>query len=167
MKKLCAVVVLFVVTISCNLAYAATLRMIGTVTNIKMLGNTAEVIVKDRKTDAPVLLQVTDQMEMQKYKDRKIRVGDELRIIYDSDTKIIKRAPRRPLAASPLHHTRQTRARSGRTLRFFLHHPPTARQQPPYTFLLDYFHDVVLKSPAFQFTRPCVKPAVSLVTCRD
>lgn len=92
MKKLCAVVVLFVVTISCNLAYAATLRMIGTVTNIKMLGNTAEVIVKDRKTDAPVLLQVTDQMEMQKYKDRKIRVGDELRIIYDSDTKIIKRA---------------------------------------------------------------------------
>jgi hypothetical protein len=92
MKKLCAVVVLFVLTISCSLVYAGTVRMIGTVTNIKILGNTAEVTLKDRKSEAPILLQVTNPMELDKYKDRKIKVGDELRIIYDSDTKIIQRA---------------------------------------------------------------------------
>jgi len=92
MKKLCAVVVLVVLTMSSSLVFAGTVRMIGTVTNIKMLANSTEVTLKDRKTESPIMLQVTDQMELQKYKDRKIRVGDELRIIYDSDTKIIKRA---------------------------------------------------------------------------
>lgn len=92
MKKLCAVVVLFVLTMSCSLVYAGTVRMIGTVTSIKMLGNAAEVTLKDRKNDESLLLKVTNPMELDKYKDKKIKVGDELRIIYDSDTKIIKRA---------------------------------------------------------------------------
>ncbi|MDY0384136.1 MAG: hypothetical protein AB7T17_09015 [Geobacter sp.] len=92
MKKLCAVVVLVVLTMSSSLVFAGTVRMIGTVTNIKMLGNVAEVTLKDRKTEAPIMLQVTNPMELEKYRDRKIRVGDELRIIYDGDTKIMKRA---------------------------------------------------------------------------
>lgn len=92
MKKLCVCGVMLLITLASSLVYAGTVRMIGTVSGIKMLGNSVEVTLKDRKSDTPVTLQVTNRMEIEKYKDRKIKVGDELRVIYDSDTKVMSRA---------------------------------------------------------------------------
>ena len=92
MKKLCVCAVMLVMTLASSLVYAETVRMIGTVSGIKMLGNSVEVTLKDRKSDTPVILQVTNRMEIEKYKDRKIKVGDELRVIYDSNTKVMSRA---------------------------------------------------------------------------
>ena len=92
MKKLCVCAVMLLMTLASSLVYAETVRMIGTVSGIKMLGNSVEVTLKDRKSDTPVILQVTNRMEIEKYKDRKIKVGDELRVIYDSNTKVMSRA---------------------------------------------------------------------------
>ncbi|MGB4599322.1 MAG: hypothetical protein WBI04_05025 [Trichlorobacter sp.] len=92
MKKLSTLVVMLVLLACSTSAFAGTIKMIGTVTGIKIQGNGADITLKDRKTEAPIALKVTNPMELDKYKDKKIKVGDELRIIYDSDTKIIKRA---------------------------------------------------------------------------
>lgn len=92
MKKLSTLVVMLVLLACSSSVFAGTIKMIGTVTGIKIQGNVADITLKDRKTEAPIALKVTNPMELDKYKDKKIKIGDELRIIYDSDTKIIKRA---------------------------------------------------------------------------
>lgn len=92
MKKLSTLVVLLALLACSSSVFAGTIKMIGTVTGIKIQGNVADVTLKDRKTEAPIALKVTNPMELDKYRDKKIKVGDELRIIYDSDTLIIKRA---------------------------------------------------------------------------
>lgn len=90
MKRLFALVVMFALTTLATSAFAGELKMIGTVSAIRMVGGGAEMTVKDRKTDAPVVLQVRDHSNMEKIKDRKVRVGDELRLRYDSDSKIVR-----------------------------------------------------------------------------
>ncbi len=90
MKKMLALVVMFALTTLATTAFAGEMKMIGNVTAIKMVSGGAEVALKDRKTDAPITLQVRDSSNLEKIKDRKVRVGDELRIRYDSDSKVIK-----------------------------------------------------------------------------
>lgn len=90
MKKLLAVVVMFLITAVSTTVFAAEMKMIGNVNTIRMVAGGAEVVLKDRKTDAPITLQVRDNNNLEKIKDRKVRVGDELRVRYDSDSKIIK-----------------------------------------------------------------------------
>lgn len=90
MKKLYALVVMFTLTTLATSAFAGEMKMIGNVTSIKMISGGAEMVVKDRKTDVPIALQVRDNNNLEKIKDRKVRVGDELRLRYDSDTRIIR-----------------------------------------------------------------------------
>lgn len=90
MKRLFALIVMFTLTTLATSAFAGELKMIGTVSAIRMVGGGAEMTVKDRKTDAAVVLQVRDGSNMEKIKDRKVRVGDELRLRYDSDSKVIR-----------------------------------------------------------------------------
>ncbi len=90
MKRLFALVVTVAVTLLATTVFAAEMKMIGTITAIKMVGTGAEMTLKDRRTDAPIVLQARDNATMEKIKDRKVRVGDELRIRYDGDSKIIK-----------------------------------------------------------------------------
>ena len=90
MKRLLALFVMITLTALSTTVFAAELKMIGSVTAIKTVAGGAELALKDRKTDAPVTLQVRDNNNMEKIKDRKIRVGDELRIKFDGTTKIIK-----------------------------------------------------------------------------
>lgn len=91
MKKLVVLVVMVMVSAWSTLAFAGQSKMIGTIQTIKMQGNAAEVTLKDRKSDEIHVLQVRDNSNLEKLKDKKIRVGDELRIRFDSDTKIISR----------------------------------------------------------------------------
>jgi P pilus assembly chaperone PapD len=90
MKRLFALIVMVAVTTLTTSAFAGEMKMIGTVTAIKMVGPNAEVTLKDRKTDTPIALQVRDKSNMEKIKDRKVRVGDELRLRFDSDSKVIR-----------------------------------------------------------------------------
>lgn len=90
MKRLSALVCTVAVTLLATTVFAAEMKMIGTITAIKMVGTGAEMTLKDRRTDAPIVLQARDNATMEKIKDRKVRVGDELRIRYDGDSKVIK-----------------------------------------------------------------------------
>jgi hypothetical protein len=91
MKRLVLLVVMVIVSSWSSLAFAGEGKMIGTITVIKMVGNGAEMTLKDRRTDATVVLQVRDASTIEKLKDRKIRVGDELRIRFDDGSKVIKK----------------------------------------------------------------------------
>lgn len=90
MKRLFSLVVTVMVTMLATPVFAAEMKMIGTITAIKTVGTATEMTLKDRKTDALIVLQVRDNATMEKIKDRKVRVGDELRIRYDGDSKVIK-----------------------------------------------------------------------------
>jgi hypothetical protein len=90
MKKILALLVMIVFTTIATSAFAAEAKLIGTVTGIKIVAGGAELALKDRKTEAPVILQVRDNMNMEKIRDKKVRVGDELRIRYDGNTKILR-----------------------------------------------------------------------------
>jgi hypothetical protein len=83
------VVVMVMVSAWASLASAAEEKMVGTVSSIQMRGNTAEITLQDRKTDAKVMLQVNDAATMEKLKDKKIRVGDELRIRFDKGSRVL------------------------------------------------------------------------------
>ena len=91
MKKIVLLVVMVIVSSWSSLAFAGEGKMIGTISIIKMLGNGAEITLKDRKTDAMVGLQVRDASTLEKLKDKKIRVGDELRIRFDDRSMVIKK----------------------------------------------------------------------------
>lgn len=90
MKKSVVIFVMVLLTIWSSLACAGESKMIGTVSTIKIQGSTAELTMKDRKTEAKVVLQVRDASTMEKIKDKKIRVGDELRIRFDEGSKVIR-----------------------------------------------------------------------------
>ncbi|MDK9717027.1 MAG: hypothetical protein OEL57_03860 [Trichlorobacter sp.] len=90
MKRLFALVVMFSLTTLATTAFAGEMKMVGTVSTIRMVGGGAEMTMKDRKTDAAVVLQVRDHSNMEKIKDRKVRVGDELRLRFDSDSKVVR-----------------------------------------------------------------------------
>jgi len=91
MKRLVVLVVMVMVSVWSTLVFAGEGKMIGTISQIKMLSNSAEMVLKDRKTEAMIVLQVRDASTLEKLKDRKIRVGDELRIRYDDSSKVIKK----------------------------------------------------------------------------
>jgi len=91
MKRLILMFVMMSVSTWTTLAFAGEGKMIGTISVIKMQGSGAEMTLKDRKTDAMVVLQVRDASTLEKLKDKKIRVGDELRIRFDDGSKIIKK----------------------------------------------------------------------------
>jgi hypothetical protein len=90
MKRLFALIVMVAVTTLATSAFAGEMKMIGTVSSIKIVGSSAEMTLKDRKTDSLITLQVRDKSNMEKIKDRKVRVGDELRLRFDSDNKVIR-----------------------------------------------------------------------------
>jgi hypothetical protein len=91
MKRLVLLVLMVVVCSWNTLAFAGEGKMIGTISAIKMAGNGAEITLKDRKTDAMVVLLARDPSTMEKLKDSKIRVGDELRVRFDDRSKVIKK----------------------------------------------------------------------------
>ncbi len=91
MKRLVVLVVIVLISVWSSLVFAGEGKMIGTIAAIKMHGNGAEMTLKDRKTDAMVVLQVRDASTLEKMKDNKIKVGDELRIRFDDSSKVIKK----------------------------------------------------------------------------
>jgi hypothetical protein len=89
MKRWIILVVMAMVSAWSTLTFAAEEKMIGTVSSIQMKGTTAEITLKDRKTETKVVLQARDASTMDKLKDKIIKVGDELRVRYDKDSKVL------------------------------------------------------------------------------
>lgn len=89
MKIRVLLVVMVLVSVWTTLVFAGEEKMVGTIDSIEMRANTAEISMRDRKTDAKVNLHVRDASTLEKLKDKKIRVGDELRIRFDKGSKVI------------------------------------------------------------------------------
>lgn len=91
MRKILTSIILFVTiavsfTALVGTAFADELKMVGTVSKIKIAadGKTANVVLKDTKTGAEVPIVVTDELTLDKFKDKRIVDGDEIRCKYDS-----------------------------------------------------------------------------------
>lgn len=63
--------------------------MLGPVTKIKLAadGKSATAVLKDTKTGEPVTLTITDDLTLDKFKDKRIVEGDEIRARYEKDGK--------------------------------------------------------------------------------
>jgi hypothetical protein len=68
-------------------ASAEELKMTGTISKIELAadGKSATAVVKDNKSEKSVTITVTDDLTLDKFKDKRIVEGDEIRTKYDSD----------------------------------------------------------------------------------
>lgn len=67
-------------------ANAAEVKMIGTIKKIEMKEAAATVVLKDTKSDKVVTVMVKDELTLDKFKDKRIVEGDEIRLKYDDET---------------------------------------------------------------------------------
>jgi hypothetical protein len=64
-------------------------KMVGPVTKITLApgGKSATAVLKDSKTGESVTLTITDDLTLDKFKDKRIQEGDEIRARFDKDGK--------------------------------------------------------------------------------
>lgn len=64
-------------------------KMVGPVTKIKLAGDgkSATAVLKDAKSGEEVTLTVTDDLTLDKFKDKRIVEGDEIRARFEKDGK--------------------------------------------------------------------------------
>lgn len=87
MKKMISVVVTAAFLSISALAFAADQRVTGPIEKIDLQGDTATVIVKDSKSGAKHEIVIKDQLTVDKLKDKRIVVGDEVRVRYEDTNK--------------------------------------------------------------------------------
>lgn len=70
-------------------AFAEDGKMVGPITKITLAadGKSAIAVLKDGKTGAPVTLTITDELTLDKFKDKRIVEGDEIRTRFEKDGK--------------------------------------------------------------------------------
>lgn len=83
MRKLVSVLMVVVMLGVSSMAFAADQKIVGVVERIQWSGNAATVILKDNKTGNRVPILVMDNLTLDKLRDRRIVVGDEIRCKYD------------------------------------------------------------------------------------
>lgn len=68
------------------IASADDVKMVGVITKIKMAGDgkSAQAILKDGKSGEAVTINITDDLTLDKFKDKRIVEGDEIRAKYDN-----------------------------------------------------------------------------------
>ena len=69
-------------------ASAEELKMVGTITKIELSadGKSAAVVLKDTKSGAEVPILVSDEQTLDKFKDKRIVIDDEIRCRYDNES---------------------------------------------------------------------------------
>lgn len=67
-----------------RVASAEEIKMVGTITKLVVSGNSATVTLKDNKSGKNVVITVTDDLTLDKFKDHRIVEGDEIRCKYDT-----------------------------------------------------------------------------------
>jgi hypothetical protein len=90
MKKILSLILLVAMIIFSSLtivktASAEDMKMVGTATKIVMSADqkSATVTLKDTKSGADVIVIVSDELTLDKFKDKRIVEGDEIRCKYD------------------------------------------------------------------------------------
>jgi len=88
MRKTIAITLLLMLTILTGAACAEEMKMIGTVSKIEMAADkkSAAVILKDVKSGADVTIVVKDELTLDKFNDKRIVDGDEIRCKYDNES---------------------------------------------------------------------------------
>lgn len=91
MKKIFSIVsMLAMLTVSAVVfeatAHAEEVKMVGSITKIEMAADStsAAVTLKDSKTGENVVVQISDEMTLDKLKSKRIVDGDEIRSKYDN-----------------------------------------------------------------------------------
>jgi hypothetical protein len=87
MKKMMSVVLMAALLSISSLASAAELKLVGVIEKIDQQAAAATVILKDGKSGNKVEVIVKDQLTLDKFKDKRIVVGDEVRVKYDDANK--------------------------------------------------------------------------------
>lgn len=92
MKKIIATMLLMIVAATLQLsvpamAAADELKMTGTISKIELAadGKSAIAVIKDNKSEASVTITITDDLTLDKFKDKRIVEGDEIRTKYDKN----------------------------------------------------------------------------------
>ncbi|MDD2851098.1 MAG: hypothetical protein PHY09_04255 [Desulfuromonadaceae bacterium] len=92
MKKLASMIMVMALAFITSFAVVSTAsaeeaKMTGTITKIELAadGKSATTILKDSKTEALVTITITDELTLDKLKDKRIVEGDEIRTKYDAD----------------------------------------------------------------------------------
>ena len=90
MKKICSIVMVLALMLISSLtvvrtASAEEVKMTGTITKIELSadGKSAIAVLKDSKTEASVTITITDDLTLDKFKDKRIVEGDEIRTKYE------------------------------------------------------------------------------------
>ena len=90
MKNIFSVVMLFAVIAVSTLTFVQTasaeeIKMTGTISKIELAadGKSAKAVLKDNKTEASVTITITDELTLDKFKDKRIVEGDEIRTKYE------------------------------------------------------------------------------------
>ena len=91
--KLSTIVVSITLALS-GLAFAGSAaaeegKMVGPITKITLAadGKSATAILKDAKAGTPVTITITDDLTLDKFKDKRIVEGDEIRARFEKDGK--------------------------------------------------------------------------------
>ena len=68
------------------IASAEDIKMVGTITKLKVAGDgkSAEATLKDVKSGNSVTININDDETLDKFKDKRIQEGDEIRAKYDN-----------------------------------------------------------------------------------
>jgi hypothetical protein len=90
MKSIVSVVMLVAVMIVSTLTFVQTasaedVKMVGTISKIVMAadGKSATAILKDTKTGESVTILITDELTLDKFNDKRIVEGDEIRCKFE------------------------------------------------------------------------------------
>ena len=89
MRKITSVILVMALMLISSMAVvksasAEELKMVGTITKIELAtdGKSATAILKDSKTEALITISITDDLTLDKFKDKRIVEGDEIRTKY-------------------------------------------------------------------------------------
>jgi hypothetical protein len=84
--RLCAVLVLAAL-LHAGSASAEEAKMVGVITRIELAANgqSAVAMLKDNKSGEEIAITVTDELTLDKFKDKRIVEGDEIRCKFEKD----------------------------------------------------------------------------------
>ena len=90
MKKTVSIIIVMALMLFSSLtvvrtASAEEFKMTGTITKIELAkdGKSATAVLKDSKSEVSVTIIVTDELTLDKFKDKRIVEGDEIRTKYE------------------------------------------------------------------------------------
>jgi len=89
MKRLIFAITASLITLA-TVSFAEELKIVGPVVKIQAEAGKATVVITDNASGKDVAITVTDQLTVDKLNDKRITVGDEVRVKYDTKDNVSK-----------------------------------------------------------------------------